>query len=95
MRCRRAIDYDRLAAKKDSNRKRRENDKASVAEQTVRPEYGLIKTDDCFVIGFGKGEEWFWAGIAGGRFVNPSNPITQISFDKIRLKCKQNTNCCA
>lgn len=43
----------RVAAKKDSNRKRRENDKASVAEQTVRPEYGLIKTDDCFVIGFG------------------------------------------
>jgi hypothetical protein len=32
-------------------------------------------------------EEWFWEGVAGGRFVNLSD-FTQISFDKIRLKCK-------
>ncbi|MBU1183271.1 MAG: hypothetical protein KKF00_14140 [Proteobacteria bacterium] len=60
MQCHRTIGYARLAAKKDSNRKRRENDKASVAEQTVRPEYGLIKTDGCFVIGFGKGDKWIF-----------------------------------
>jgi hypothetical protein len=34
------------------------------------------------------GEEWFREGVAGGGFVNLSGPITQISFDKIRLKCK-------
>ncbi len=35
----------RIAAKNDSNRKRRENDKASVAVRTGVPEYGAIKTE--------------------------------------------------
>jgi len=33
------------------------------------------------------GTEWFWEGVAGGRFVNLSDFI-QISFDNIMLKCK-------
>ena len=35
----------RVAAKNDSNRKRRENDKTSVAARTGGLEYGTIKTD--------------------------------------------------
>lgn len=35
----------KVAAKNDSNRKRRENDKASVAARTGGLEYGVIKTE--------------------------------------------------